>query len=132
MPTAVQEKNSARPLLRPHWPAGLQYDIRAQHADEPIAAANFRKDQFAVCAERFAQCVNLIFEVLFRYHDARPHSADELFFRDERAIGFQKDHKDFEGARAQLDWDAVGEQLPPSQQHTETAEFEIRAGGCLP
>jgi hypothetical protein len=30
------------------------------------------------------------------------------------------------------DWNAVGEQLPPSQQNTETAEFEIRAGGCLP
>jgi hypothetical protein len=25
-------------------------------------------------------------QVLCRYHDARPHPADELFFRDERAV----------------------------------------------
>jgi hypothetical protein len=69
---------------------------------------------------------------LFRYHDDRPYSADELFSRDERAIGFHKDHKDIESARAQLDWNAVGEQLPSSQQHAEATEFEIRAGGCVP
>jgi hypothetical protein len=65
--------------------------------------------------------VNLKFEVFFGYHDARPHPAEELFFRDERAIGFQKDHKDIEGARAELDWNVFSEQLPPSQQDTETA-----------
>jgi hypothetical protein len=61
--------------------------------------------------------------VFFRYHDARPHSANEPFFPDERAIGFQKDHKDIEGAPAKLDWSVVGEQLPPSHQHTETGRI---------
>jgi hypothetical protein len=129
MPTALQEENSVGLPLWPHWPAALQYDIHAQHAGEPIAAAKFRKNQIAVCAERFAQCVNLKFEVVLRYHHARPHSADELFFRDERAIGSQKDQQDIQGAPAELDWPAVSEQLPPSQQDAETAEFEIRAGG---
>jgi hypothetical protein len=68
-------------------------------------------------------------QVLCRYYDARPHPADELFFRDERAICFQKDHEDIEGARAKLNRNGVGKQLPPSQQDAETAEFEIRAGG---
>ena len=110
---------------------GVPRRIRAQHAGEPIAAAKFCKDQIAVRAQCFAQCRDLKLQVLCRYYDARPHSADELFFGDERAIGFQKDHKDIEGAGAELDWNAVGEQLPPSQQHAETAEFEIRAGRCL-
>ena len=76
--------------------------------------------------------MNLNFEVFLRYRDARPHSADELFFPDERAIGFQKDHEDIEGVHAELDWNAVFEQLPPMQQNAETAEFEIRAGGSFP
>lgn len=58
--------------------------------------------------------------------------ADELFFRDERAICFQKDDEDIEGARAEFDRNTVGEQLPLSQQDAETAEFEIRAGGGCP
>jgi len=41
-----------------------------------------------------------------------------------------REYQDIEGARAELDRNAVGEQLPPAQQNPETAEFEIRAGGC--
>ena len=70
--------------------------------------------------------------VFFGHHDARPHPAEELFFRDERAIGIEEDQKDIEGARAELDWNAVGEQLSASQQEAETAEFEIGAGGGRP
>jgi hypothetical protein len=62
----------------------------------------------------------------------RPHPPHELHFSDERAVGLQQGPHEIEGARAELDWNAVGEQLPPSQQHTETAEFEIRAGGACP
>jgi hypothetical protein len=108
---------------------GVPRRIRAQHAGEPIAAAKFCKDQIAVRTQCFAQCRDLKLQVLCRYDDARPHPADELFFSDKRAIGFHKDHEDIEGARAKLDRPFVGEQLPPAQQHTETAEFEIRAGG---
>ena len=61
------------------------------------------------------QCRDLKLQVLCRYYDARPHPADELFFRDERAICFQKDHEEIEGARAEFDRNTIGEQLPPSQ-----------------
>jgi hypothetical protein len=54
-------------------------------------------------------------EVLFGDHDARPHPAEELVFRDEQAVGLQQDHKEIEGARAKLDRNTVGEQLPPAQ-----------------
>jgi hypothetical protein len=52
------------------------------------------------------------------YDDARPHPPKELAFRDEPAVGFQKDREDIYGARAELDGDAVGGQLPPAQQNT--------------
>ena len=67
--------------------------------------------------------MNLKFEVFFGYHDARPHPAHELLFSDERAVGLQQDQQEIEGARAELDWNAVGEQLSPAQQNAETAEI---------
>ena len=106
--------------------------IHAQYADESVTAAEFRADEVAVRAQCFAQCRDLKLEVLFRHDDARPHPADELLFRDERAVGLQKDQEEIEGARAEFDRNAVGEQLPPSQQDAETAEFEVRAGGGCP
>jgi hypothetical protein len=68
-------------------------------------------------------------QILCRYYDARPHPADELFFRDERAICFQQSQQEIESARAEFDRNAVGEQLPRSQQDAETAEFKVLAGG---
>ena len=69
---------------------------------------------------------------LFRHDDARPHPAHELLFSDERAVGLQQDQQKIEGARAELDWNAVGEQLPPAQQNAETAEFESPSRRRLP
>ena len=48
------------------------------------------------------------------------------------AVGLQQGQQEIEGARAELDRNAVGKQLPPSQQDAETAEFEVRAGGGCP
>jgi hypothetical protein len=72
--------------------------------------------------------VNL--HVLGRHYDARPHPADELLFGEERAVGLQQGKQEIEGACAELDWNAVGEQLSPAQQGAETAEFESLTGGC--
>ena len=87
-------------------------------------------DEVPVSAQCFAQCRNLKLDVFFRHDDARPHPAHELLFGDERAVGLQQDQQEIEGARTELDRNAVGEQLSPAQQNAETAEFEIRAGGC--
>jgi hypothetical protein len=38
--------------------------------------------------------------------------------------------REIESARAELDRNTVGEQLPLAQQDAETAEFESRVGGC--
>jgi hypothetical protein len=46
------------------------------------------------------------------------------------AVRLQKDQKEIEGARAEVDLNTVGEQLPLAQQHAETAEFESCVGYC--
>ena len=60
----------------------------------------------------------------------RPHPAEEVFFCEEQAVGFQQDQKEIEDARADYDRNTVGQQLPPAQQHAETGEFERRVGCC--
>jgi hypothetical protein len=102
--------------------------IRAEHAGESVAAAEFGADDIAVRAERFAQCGDLNLEVLLRHHDIRPYPTDELLLGEEQAVSLQEGQKQIEGARAELDWNTVGEQLPLAQQHAETAEFESRVG----
>jgi hypothetical protein len=77
----------------------------------------------AVRTQCSAQGRDLKLQVLCRYYDARPHPAHELLFRDERAVGLQQDQQEVEGAPAELDWNAVGEQLSPSQENAEAAEF---------
>ena len=50
-------------------------------------------------------------------------------FVTSKPSALQQDQEEIEGARAELDRNTVGEQLPPAQQHAETAEFERRVGG---
>jgi hypothetical protein len=97
--------------------------IRAEHAGEAVAAAEFGADDIAVRAERFAQCGDLNLEVLFRDHDARPYTAEELLLSDKRAIGLHEDQNEIESAGAEFDRNPVGKQLPLAQQDAETAEF---------
>ena len=68
-----------------------------------------------VHAERSAQRRDLNPEIPFRHHNARPYSAEELLFCDKRAVCFQQGHKEIEGARAELELNTVGEQLPLPQ-----------------
>ena len=111
--------------------------IRAQYANEPVAASEFRTDEIAVCAQRFAQRGDVNLQVLFRYYDARPHPVEKLLFCDERAVRLQQGQKEVEGASANLDRNTVGEQPPPAQQHAETSEFDCCLGsdrtppGCV-
>src|SRR5215472_14159139 len=104
----------------------VRRSIRAEHAGESVAAADFCADDLAVRTERFAQCRDLNLEVLFRHHYACPHPSEEVLLWDKQAVGVQEDHKEIEGARAELDRNTIGEQLPLPQQHAETAEFELR------
>jgi hypothetical protein len=53
-------------------------------------------------------------------------------FVTSKPSALQQDQEEIEGARAELDRNTVGEQLPPAQQHTETPEFESRVGCCRP
>ena len=98
--------------------------IRAQYANEPVAAPKFCADEIAVRAERFAQYGDVNLQVLFRYYDARPHPVEKLLLCDERAVGLQQGQKEAEGASAKLDRNTVGEQPPLAQQYAETAEFD--------
>jgi hypothetical protein len=109
----------------------IQGGICAEHAGETIASAEFSADDIAVLAQRLAQCGDLNLEVLFRHYDIRPHPTDELLFGEEQPVGLQESHKEIERARAELDRNTVGEQLPLAQQDTETTKFESRLG-CRP
>jgi hypothetical protein len=103
----------------------VSHGIRAEHASEPVAAAEFGEDEIAIRAERFAQCGDLN-----RHYNVWPQAAEELLSWDEQAVGLQEGQKEIESARAELDRNTVGEQLPLAQQDAETAEFESRVGGC--
>jgi hypothetical protein len=72
--SAVPPKQSTRnpPLCSPAASAGVRGGIRAQYANEAVAAPEFRTDEIAVCAERFAQARDLDLEVLSRHNKARP------------------------------------------------------------
>jgi len=98
--------------------------IRAQYANEPVAAPEFRTDEIAVGAQCFAQGGDLNLEVLFRHNNVRPHPVEKLLFCDQPAVGLQQDQKEVKGPSAELDRNTLGEQPPPAQQHAETSEFE--------
>jgi hypothetical protein len=103
-------------------------DGSANCGSKPVTAAEFRADDVAVPAQRFAQRADLNLEVLLRHHDTRPHPAHEFVFCYERAVGLQKREQEIKRARAELDRNTVGQELPPAQQHAETAEFNRRFG----
>src|SRR5271154_374013 len=104
-------------------------DGSANCGSKPVTAAEFRADDVAVPAQRFAQRADLNLQVLLRHHDARPHPAYEFVLCYERTVGLQKRQKEIESARAEVDRNTVGQELPPAQQHAETAEFDRRFGG---
>jgi hypothetical protein len=101
-------------------------EARVNFGRETVAAAELGPDKVAVFAEGFAHRGDLNFQVLLRDSDARPDAAHELVFSNQRSVGLQQDQEEIEGARPQLYWDAVGEQLPLPQLQTKTPEFECR------
>src|SRR5712691_12595769 len=103
-------------------------DGGANCGSEPIAAAELSADKVAIFTKSLPQRGDLNLQVLFGNNDACPHTADELVLGDQRSVGLQQDQEEIEAARSQLDRRTVGEQLPLSQQHAETAEFERRLG----
>ena len=107
-------------------------DGRANCGSEPIAAAKLSADKVAVFAKSPAQPRDLNLQVRLRHNDTRPYTAKQFVFGEQRSVGLQQDQEEIEGACPQLYRHAVGDQLPLAQQHTETAEFEIRAGGACP
>jgi hypothetical protein len=112
-------------------PASNPGDSRANWGSEPVAAAELSADKVTVFAESLAQRGDLNLQIFLRDNDAWPHTAHELVFGDQRSVGLQQDQEEIEGARPQLYRNAVGDQLPPAQQHAETAEFERRFGRRL-
>jgi hypothetical protein len=116
----------ARALSLPRALTSTRGEGRTNRSSEAVAAAELGPDKIAVFAKSLAQLGDLNPQVLLRDNDARPHSAHELFFGDQRSVGVQQDQEEIEGACPQLYWHAVGHQLPPAQQEAETAEFEHR------
>jgi len=104
---------------------------RPNSGREPIAATEIGADEVAVFAKSLAQREDLNLQVLLRDNNAWPHPAQELVFGDQLAVGRQQDQEKIEGARPQLYWPAVGDQLPLAQQHAKAAEFERPFSCCL-
>jgi hypothetical protein len=114
--SAVLPKQSATnpQLCSPGASAGVRGGTRAQYANEPVAAPEFRTDEIAVRAECFAQGGDLNLEVLVRHSNVRPHPVVELLLRDERAVGLQQDQEEVESASTNLDRNTVDGKRPVS------------------
>jgi hypothetical protein len=108
----------------------LTREGRANWGSEAVAAAELGPDTVAVFAKCFAQRGDLNLQILLRDDDAWPHTAQELVFGDERSVGLQQDQQEIDGARPQLYWPAIGDQLPLAQQHAKATEFEGRVTCC--
>src|SRR6516164_4060750 len=98
---------SLRRLCSPSASAGVYGGIRAQYANEPVAAPEFRVDEIAIRGQCFAQGGDLNLEAPFRHSTVRPHPSEKLFFCEEHAICLEQDQKEVEGARTEHDWNAV-------------------------
>jgi hypothetical protein len=105
----LPKQSSTNPqLCSPGASAGVRGGTRAQYANEPVAAPEFRTDEIAVRAECFAQGGDLNLEVLVRHNNVRPHPVEELLLRDERAVGLQQDQEEVERASTNLDRNTAG------------------------
>jgi hypothetical protein len=103
---------------------------RANYRSEPVASAYFGPDKVPVFAKGLAQRGDLNLQVLLRDNDAWPRTAHKLVFGDQRSAGLQQSQEEIERACPQLYRHAVGDQLPPAQEHAEAAEFEGHIGCC--
>jgi hypothetical protein len=81
-------------------------------------------DQLVVFAESPSQREYLGLQVVLRDDDTRPDASQEMLFADKCPIGLQQGQQELECARPQLNWCAVCQQLPLTQQYPEPAEFE--------
>src|SRR6202023_3272182 len=91
----LRKQSSTNPqLCSPGASAGVYGGIRAQYANETVAAAEFRTDEISVRAECFAQRADLNLDALFRHNNARPHPVEKLLLCEERAVGLQQDQKE--------------------------------------
>jgi hypothetical protein len=88
---------------------------RANCRGKPVAAAKFGAYEVAIVAESPAERRNLYLQIILSDDDAWPDATEKIAFGHQRAIGIQQRQKQIERSCSQLDGDAIGEQLPPSQ-----------------
>ena len=87
-----------------------------------IAAARDGLDDLAVVAQNLSQGRHLDPQVAFVDHGRRPDAAHDLIFCDEGAAGLQQHDQKVEGAAAELDGLAIGEQLAGARKDLKPPE----------
>ena len=80
-------------------------------AGKLIASPGDRADQVTIRAEGLAQCHNLSLQIVLLNHPVRPHARHQHVFANNGSLGLDQHHQHIEGASAELDGPAIGEQL---------------------
>jgi hypothetical protein len=98
----------------------------AGFAGELVAAPGDGADQIPLCAKGSAQCRDLGLQAVFLDDAVWPHPRHQRVLGDNPAARLDQRHQDVEGAPAELDRPAVGEQLAAVRRYPETSEREAR------
>ena len=95
--------------------------------DEAIAKPRHGLDR--VRAEQFAQCRDLLLDVVLFYHHVRPHDVHQLLLADESAVPLGEKAQQVECAGAESGGIAVDQQAPLARLQFETPS-EAQGGVC--
>src|SRR5580692_7215636 len=85
-----------------------------------------RADQLALRPENGAQHRDLGVQIFLLDHPIGPRAAYQLFPADDASALFEQGYQHVEGAPAELDRPAVGEELAAMRLHPETTERNAR------
>src|SRR5207253_11032753 len=89
---------------------GTGRDGSSDLAGELVASAGHRPDEIALGAEYLAQCGDLRLEVVLVDDPVGPYPAQQLVLAEDSATGVEEGHEGVEGAPAEVDRQAIGEQ----------------------
>jgi hypothetical protein len=98
----------------------------ADFAGELVTASGHGTDQIAIRTESGAQRRNLPLEIIFLDDPIGPHARHQRILRNHCATRLDQRHQHVEGATAELDRPAIGEQLAAMREKEETPERDAR------
>ena len=95
----------------------------ADLARELIATPGHCPDEVTIGAERLSKRRDLGLEVVLLDDPVGPYPAQQLVLAEDSATGVEEGHEGVEGAPAEVDRQAIGEQLSAMADHLKAAKF---------